>query len=388
MTMDFRLVTRAAAAIAGTVMLAVPAVTHAQGQGYGRVSGSIEQLYDSNLFAVSTSLEPQSDWITRFGPLFEAGYRSEPLNLRLQYGFDAEKHRDLVELDSVFARQNASTTLNYKRRAFAADLSGEFVRTQSPTDLNIETLRFVGYSPAQRVGSSEAFTFELSQVTSLKVDHTFTRDSVVGGIKSLVHTARLGFSRRLSERTSIRADYRPGLMDFSNGRQERHHVGTFGVVHAFTPALDIEVDGGVRSTSGDIDPEILALMRHRMRHGALSLRYQQTRETTIGEGSSLQLKRLGAEVNYTPTRAMEFMVSPTRATSGGTLSRDVVYLIDIQSRFRATRRWSILAFGRFGQQQRTLPTSDEINYRTVSVKTVVTLGNLEREREDAETETR
>jgi hypothetical protein len=354
------------------------------------VSGSIEQLYDSNLFAMpsSSSVPPPSDWITRFGPLFEAGYRSEPLNLRAHYGFDAERHRDLVELDNVFARQNAGSTLTYKGRTWGAELNGEFVNTQSPTDLNLETLRFVGQSRAQRIASSEAFTFDLSPVTSLKVDHGFTRDTLEGGVTSVANVGRLRVSRRMSERTTVRADYRPGFTDFSNSRQERSHVGTGGLVHAFTPVLDIEIDGGVRSTSGDIDPEISALMRHRMRQGAVAVRYVQTRETTIGEGASLQIRRLAGEVSYTPTRAIALTVSPARASSGGTLSSDVVYIVDVQSRFRATRRWSIVAFGRFGQQERTLPTTDEVNYRTVSLKTVVTLGNLEREREDAETETR
>ena len=103
---------------------------------------------------------------------------------------------------------------------------------------------------------------------------------------------------------------------------------------------------------------------------------------------------MSGEVNYTPTRAIAFTVTPARASSGGTLSRDVVYIVDIQTKIRATRRWSILALGRAGQQERsvdrTLPTAanDVINYRIVSLKTVVTLGALEREREDAETETR
>ena len=387
MTIDFSLMTRVAAAVATVVLLAQD-VTHAQGKRYARVSGSIEQLYDGNLFAAPESsllFPPESDWITRFGPLFEAGYESQPLNLAVHYGFDAEKHRDHVELDNAFARQDAAMTLNSRGRTGAAALTGEFVETQTPTDLNLETLRFVGQSPAQRIGSSEVFTFDLSAVTSLRVDHRFSRDSLVGGVTSVSNFGRLGVSRRMSERTSFRADYRPGFIDFSNGNQERSHSGTAGFVHAFTPVLEIEVDGGVRSTSGDIDPEISALMRHRMEQGALTVRYVRTRETTIGEGSSLQVQRLAAEVNYTPTRAIAFTVTPARASSGGTLSSDVVYVVDIQSRFRATRRWSILATGRFGQQERTLPTSDTINFRTVSLKTIVTLGNLEREREETET---
>ena len=392
MIIEFRSVRPCVFGIAVAVVLLAPGTVHAQGEGFARVSGSIEQLYDSNLFATPKSQQPQSDWITRFGPLFETGYQSEPLNFKLHYGFDAERHRDLVELDNALARQNAATTLNYRGRTYAVDFGAEFLRTQSPTDLNLETLRFVGQARAQRIGSSEAVTFDLSPVTSLKVDHAFSRDSLVGGVTSIENTGHLGYARRMTGRTTVRADYRPGFIDFSNGAQERSHVGTLGLVHAFTPVLDIEVDGGVRSTSGDIDPEISALMRRRMQQGAVAVRYAQTRQTTIGGGASLEVRRISAEVSYTPTRAIAFTVLPARVSSGGTLSRDVVYVADFQARNRATRRWSILAFGRGGQQERTLdltlPTNDVINHRSVSLKTVVTLGALEREREDAETETR
>ena len=397
MTIDFPTVRRNVLAIAIAAILFVPGMAQAQGQAYGRVSGSIEQLYDSNLFAApenSPFATPQADWITRLGPLFEAGYESQPLNVKLSYGFDAEKYQELVELDDAFARQNAATSLTYRGQTYAAELTGEFVRTQSPTDLNVETLRFVGRSPAQRIASSEAFTLNLSPVTKLTLVHLFNRDSLVGAETSAANEARVGLARQLSGRTTVRGDYKLGYTDFSNGREERFHVGTVGLAHALTSMLDFEVNGGVRSTLGDIDPELSAQMRQRMQHGGVALRYVQTRETTIGGGASLQVRRVSGEVNYTPTRAIAFTVTPARASSGGTLSRDVVYIVDIQTRIRATRRWSILALGRAGQQERrldrTLPTAtnDVINYRIVSLKTVVTLGALEREREDAETETR
>jgi hypothetical protein len=293
------------------------------------------------------------------------------------------------------ARQEGGTSLTYQGRTFSVDLRGGYVNTQTPTELNLETMRFVGRSRAERVDSSEALVMNLSPVTSVKLDHEFRHDSLEGAFSSIGNGARLGVDRKMNERTSVRADYRVAFINFSSGGEERSHAGTFGVVHAITPMLGIEVDAGLRSTSGDIDPEVSALLRQRMQNGAVAVRYLRTRETTIGEGASMDIRRISAEVTYTPTRAIAFTISPARASSGGTLSRDVVYLADLQTRIRATRRWSILAVGRIGQQERLVPTTEDrplpgndvINYRTVSLKTIVTLGTLEREREDAETET-
>ncbi len=403
MTIDFRAAACRIVATSVTVMLLTAVAAHAQGQGFARLHGSVEEVYDTNLFAVANTAttQPQADWITLFGPLVEAGYQTIPMKFEAHYGLEAEKYRTHTDLDKAVARQNAGTSLAYQGRTFTADLRAGYNYTQTPTDLNLETMIFVGRSRAQRVDSAEAFAFNVSPVTSLKVGHEFSRDSLVGAPTTLRHSARLGVGRKLSERTSLRADYRPEFFDFSTGAQERSQTGTFGVVHAFSPVFEVEFDGGVRSTSGDIDPEIAAAMRHRMERGSAVLRYVQTRETTIGGGASLEVRRVSADVTYTPTRVIGFTLAPARASSGGTLSHDVVYYLDIRTQIQAARRWAILGVGRFGRQDRTIPlsvatdpitgeifpTSAAIDYRSISFKTVVTLGPLERKREDAESET-
>lgn len=100
----------------------------------------------------------------------------------------------------------------------------------------------------------------------------------------------------------------------------------------------------------------------------------------------MEIQRVGAEVSYTPTRAFALTVAPTRSASGGTLGRDVVYFLDIQTRIRATRRWSILGVGRAGRQERSFGPDDTVNLRSISLSTSVTLGPLEREREAPESE--
>ena len=400
MTIDFR---TAACRIVATSIVVVLTAGAAQGQGFARLHGSVEEIYDTNLFAApkTGTTPPQADWITLFGPAVEAGYQTIPMRFEAHYGLGAEKYRTHTDLDKAVARQDAGTSLTYQGRTFNADLRAGYLYTQTPTDLNLETMIFVGRSRAQRVDSAEAFVFNLSPVTSVKLEHEFSRDSLVGAETTLRHGARLGLARKLNERSSIRADYRPAFFDFSSGLQQRSHAGTFGVVHAFNPVLEVEFDGGVRSTSGDLDPEIAAAMRHRMERGSVVLRYVRTRETTIGQGASLEVQRLNAEVTYTPTRVIGFTISPARASSGGTLSHDVVYYLDLRTQIQATRRWSIVAFGRAGRQDRTIPlsvatdpitgeifpTSAAIDYRSISFKTVVTLGPLERKREDAESET-
>jgi hypothetical protein len=385
---DVCAVTRRAFVFALAVSLLAPMAASAQGQSFARVSASIEALYDSNLFAMPESLDPQSDWVTRVGPLFEAGYESIPLKLQAHYGFEAERYRTVVDLNELFARQDAATSLNYRGRSFAIDVAGSYVNTQTPSELNLETLQFLGRARAQRTDVASAVTFDLSAVTSLKVEHGFTRDTLEGSITSVANVGRIRTTRKINPRTALRADYRPGFVDFSNGNEELSHAVTGGVVHAFTPALDFEIDGGVRSTGGDLDPEVSALLTRRLQRGAVGVRYTRTRETTIGGGSTVDVQRLGGSVSFTPTRALALTVAPARADSVDSLTRNVAYVVDGEFRVRATRRWTVLTIGRLGRQNRTHRISlieELINYRSLALRSVLTLGTLERE--DAEPET-
>jgi hypothetical protein len=395
-----RAVLRHLIVFAVALMVLAPAVIRAQGRSFGRATMTVEERYDSNLFGASQKavVPPQSDWITVFGPLLGTGYNSTTLSLEAHYGFRAEKYRTLTELDKLFARQDGGGTLAYRGRRLSANLRGGYLYTQNPTDLNVETLRILGRSPGQRIDSAEALAVTLSPVTTLKLDHEFSRDMLERAATSNTNAIHAGVEHKTTGRTSLRADYRAGLVGFSNldnlsnavnfasEGEERFHVGTVGVAHAFTPAFNVEIDGGVRTTSGDLDPEVSAVMRQRLEHGAIALRYQRTRSTTIGEGASLQVQGVAAEVSYTPTRAFALTVTPTRTTSGGSLSRDVVYFLDIQTRIRAARRWSILGAGRAGRQDRSFPIADTIYLRSISLSTSVTLGTLEREREEPESE--
>ena len=70
-------VSRAVVALLGVAL--IHATASAQGRPYGRLSLSVGQGYDDNLFASPSSGNPQSDFITRFGPVLEGGYNLEAL---------------------------------------------------------------------------------------------------------------------------------------------------------------------------------------------------------------------------------------------------------------------------------------------------------------------
>ena len=276
---------RAAATHAASVVLMAsllaPSAAAAQGQIFGRVTGTLEEVFDDNLFAAPVTLPRQSDVITRFGPAVEVGYRSLPLALLARYGFDAERYRTLHDLDDTFARQEGTAGLNYRSRRLALNLAGSYLETQTPSELNIESLLVVGRAQAERIATKSGLSYEMSALTSVNMGYEFTSDGLAGGIDSTTRLLRAGIGRKVGSLHAIRGDYEYRDIDFSDGTGEESYVVTGGWTHGFTRSISFQLDAGVRNTTGDIDPEISALLRRRLRRGDISVGYLRTRRRRL-----------------------------------------------------------------------------------------------------------
>ena len=72
--------------VALSAALVVPATALAQGtQLTTKLSASVSQIYEANLFAAPSSAAPQSDVITRVGPAFDLEYRARTLITTVRY---------------------------------------------------------------------------------------------------------------------------------------------------------------------------------------------------------------------------------------------------------------------------------------------------------------
>jgi hypothetical protein len=374
---------RAAALLAASIL--VPAAAGAQGQGFFRVSGSFEELYDDNLFATPVTGTPQSSLISRFGPEIETGYRSIPLVFIARYGFDAERHVDLPELDEVFARQEAAVDLTRRGRRLVLTAAASYRDTHTPQELNTESLLVIGRAYAQRLTVQPGLAYQITPLTTLRVDHDFSRDGLEGGVSSTTNVPRAGIERQLDPRNRVRIDYRFRHFAFGNGGEELSHVLTAGWLFAVTPSTSFEIDAGPRRTVGAtrVDPELSVALKHTLRQGEISLSYVRTMDTAIGEPGALDVQRLGTIVSFAPTRYFTLTATPAWVSTTRDVRRTVVHALDLEGRVRATRRWTLLVSGRIGGQEGVAPgRSDVVQYRSLSLKSIVTLGSVERDGSD------
>jgi len=355
--------------------LAMPSVAPAQVETYTRVSVSATQVYDGNLFAVPASHAPQADLISRFGPALEAGYKSLPFEIAARYEIQAERYLDHADLNENVAHQDAALSLRYLPAArVALIVDGSFVQTQTPGEFNIDSQLGVGRAPAERLGVSSALTYHWTDVTDLTVEYLFGRDTLVGGVTSATHRSRVGVQRQTGLRNTYRADYHVRHAGFGEGPPTTSHVITGGWIHEITPRTGFEITVGPRVTDGTIRPEISTVLRRQLSRGEVSFGYSRTELTAFGERGTIDVHRVAATGRYRPGRRLSLTATPAFTQSARDDRQVPVYSLDLESLVQASRRLSVMAWGRIGRQEGTLSgPRDMIPYRSLGLKLLITL---------------
>ena len=366
---------RPAAAALAAAILAAPVTTFAQNDGYSRMSFSVWQMYDANLFATPASRAPHADFITRFAPAFEAGYLTVPFELEARYEMQAERYLDHPSLNDSLAGHDAAATVRYlPNERFTLSLDAQFVRTQTPGELNIQSQLMVGRAPAERRALTSAAAFNWSHLTSIAAAHRFGRDELLGAFVSTTNTSQLGIRHQTSDRSTYRLDYEFRHVDFDGGLPIVSHVITAGRRYAITPRTALEIAGGPRFTQGLIRPEITATLSRQAEWGDLSLAFSRTELTAIGEQGVIDVHRISASGRYEVTRRLTVMGTPAFTHNVRGDRRAPVYSLDVESAFELNRRLFLSASGRIGRQDGMLSgPRDSIPSQSLAVKLSVTL---------------
>ena len=363
-----------AAAFAAAVVLA-PVTALAQADAYSRVSFSAWQMYDANLFAAPASREPQSDLITRFGPAFAAGYLSVPVEFEARYEMQAERYLHHADLNENLARHDAAVDLRYLPNSrFRLSLNANYLRTQTPGELNIQSQLSVGRAPAERLAFTSTAAYDWSGPTTISAAYTFGRDQLVGGFSTSTNSSRLGIVHRTSDRSSYRVDYELRQVDFDAGAPVASHVITAGRSFSITPRTGFEVAAGPRFTSGTVRPEMMAALSRQLSWGELSLGFIRTELTAIGEQGTVDVHRISATGRYRVTPHLTLTGTPAYTHNASGDRRAPVYSLDLESALDMNRRMSLVAWGRIGRQDGMLSgPPDAIPFQSLGVKLLLTL---------------
>lgn len=363
-----------AAALAIGVVLAPETVT-AQRSRYAMVSVSTTQTYESNLFAVDSSHEPDADLIVRVGPVFEAGYVSLPLTLIARYGFDAARFLDHVAFSRSFARQDAEIEMQHRpTRRLVLDVKTSYLRTEMPYELNVESALRTGHARAERRSVASAAAYEWTPVTRLHLGYAFARDALENAVAGAVEEAHVAVEWHRAERGARRLDYRVRRVSFDGRRSGASHVVAAGWSRNLTRRTAVEFSAGPRLSDDSARPEIEAMLRRRFQKGEVSVGYASTQATAIGEIGAFDVQRVAVSVAYRPKRLVTLSAAPAAVANARGSARVSVYTVDVQAMGGTRRGLSFVVTGRVGVQHGTFAGGDEtIPYRSLSLALRATL---------------
>jgi hypothetical protein len=362
--------TRAAALAVAVAVALDPYVSLAQTppQGaYGSAGVAVSEVYQENLFATPTSRGPAAtDLITRYGPIGEAGYRSEQLTFAARYEADAERFERHPELNRTLARQDAFGELIYRpsRRAIYG-LTGSFAETYSPMELSTADSFVLGRVHADRVTLRPTLEYRWNPMLGFKADYEAAREALAGAPSAIIQVPHVRLERSTNRRLTFRVDYR--VRDFSTtDDREFSQAITAGVQRTFGRGVSLEFDAGPRLSTGPVRPEVAARLRHSGRRGEWSIDYAETDTNVLGQVGIQQVRRVRFGTMLNAGRHVSISAAPSLVRDARYNLHTTSEVVEFEMVARASRAVSIVVSGQGGRQIGNLSSVTEtVPYYTV-----------------------
>lgn len=353
----------------------------AQAGWYLIPSFSLTESFDDNIFGSSSGRE--WDFISRFSPGLQVGYRSEPFTLLASGGFDAEVFARNPVLDDATSGKHGGLTLRYLptrpltlgldvgytetrslptlTTALAAPVTGPAASTTTttatppptttptgpreavtptgptptpppPAPVLVNALEF-GRHRATVLTVSPSAAYQFTPLTSGTFGYTYSHGTLEGGAPNTAHSVSLALSHQFTPLDTGRLGYRLDVFESPGTPTTTTHAPTVGWTRQLTPTLTFSFDGGPRfSSDGGVSPEINASLAYLFKvaeiPGQASLAYARSEGFVIGSGGPVTTETISGGLSFEPLRSLHVSVSPSIAKySGSTTPDTTVYAV-------------------------------------------------------------
>jgi hypothetical protein len=306
------------ATLAGLVLGAVVCLlghgsASAQAGFYVTPSFSVSEEFDDNVFVSTTS--PRSDFITRFTPGVELGYRSEPFTLLVSSSIDAEIYADNTELSDPANRKRAALALKYSPyRLLTLGLDVTYLDTQDPSQVVPLTGIQLGRRHATELLVSPTAVYNLTPTTTLRAGYSFEHDTVEGDPNNTSHRIRLGLAHQFAPTDTGLIGYRLGIYETEGfATTFVTNTPTVGWIHQFTPQTTLTVEGGPRFvTDGgtSVEPDVHARIEHQFRLFRAALDFLRTEAVVVGRPGIQELESVTGLIEAEPIRLLKVRFEP------------------------------------------------------------------------------
>src|SRR6185295_6680119 len=206
------------------------------------------------------------------------GHESTPLTVIGRASVAGEIYEQHKDFNSALARTEGQLSLAYlPNRRLALSLAGEYLETQTPSELNDLSGLVLGRARASRWSVAPSLAYRLGRRSNLTAELSQTNDTLKGGFTDDTQTAGASLEHRVSSRDVLSLGYLHRRYSFSTQESSNADLALLGWTRDFGSRTRLTLKGGPRRTSaGDVGPELEGLLRHRLKRGELSLAYLNT----------------------------------------------------------------------------------------------------------------
>jgi len=333
----------------------------AQAGWYLIPSFQLTEVFDDNIFG-STSGQ-RSDFISRFSPGLQAGYRSQPLTLLASTSFDAEVFANNPQQNDAMRGKHAGMNFKYLQiLPLTLGLDVAYTETRSLStltpiltpDVPANTLEF-GRRRTTFLSASPSVAYEFTPLTSGTSGYSYTNTTLEGGTTNTGQQARLGLSHRFTPLDTGTFDYRLNVFEDSTSSTTTFHALTVGWRRQLTPQTTVSVQAGPRFSGGTVSPDFNALLAHEFKmfdqRARASLGYSRSEGFVIGQAGSVKIESVTGSIGVQPLQLLQMSLggSFTRL-SGGTSSDTTAYGVTAEASYQILRWLTARASYRFGLQ--------------------------------------
>jgi hypothetical protein len=278
-------------------------------------SFSLAEVFDDNVFVSTT--DPQSDFITRFTPGVQLGYRSTPFTILASSSIDGEIYVENPELNGINRKRAALEAKYLPYQLLTLSLDVAYFETETPTDLVPTTGLQLGRSRATQVSVIPAAIYEFTPRDTGTASYAFFRDTIEGGLDNYTHRVKLGYARELTAVDTGFVNYRLHVFESQENPTTITNTPTVGWKRRFGPNTVLTLEGGPRFVSGGpafvedvVEPEAHGALEHRTRFASFVLEYHRTEAVVVGRPGKSELESMTGAVLVEPLRALQLRFQP------------------------------------------------------------------------------
>ena len=292
-------------------------------------SFKVSESFDDNIFGSSVNRE--SDFISRFYPSLQSGYNSDPFTLLLSGGFEADIFAKHPELNDPVTGWNAGLNLRYlpiRRLTLGANIAYTETKslptlTQTLVDLTLAN----PLNPANTVQQGRQKTTFLSASSSAVYQFTprttgnssisYTESTLQGGASNTAYAAQVGVSHQFTLRDTGSLSDIQNVFESTGVPTTYTNAPTVGWTRQLTPLVTLSLQAGPQFSSrgGGVGAYANTSLAYEYKFADRVIRasaaYVHSQGFVIGQAGPTTADTFSSTIAFEPSRSLQLSAGTT-----------------------------------------------------------------------------